>query len=73
MKCGKSSMYPSWAYFVSELPEEGLKRGGGLFTKLSDKDIFDSFSVLLSHILQNQHTISRFNYIHSTQVDPKPF
>ena len=31
----------------------GPNREGGLFTKLSGKHIFDSFSVLLSHILQN--------------------
>ena len=37
--------------------ERELIREGGLFTKSSDKDIFCSFSVLLSHILQNQHTI----------------
>ena len=47
--------------------ERGLIREGGLFTKSSDKDIFGSFSVLLSHILRNQHTILRLKYINSTQ------
>ena len=40
-------------------PGGGLIREGGLFTKSSNKDIFGSFSVLLSHILGNQHTIFR--------------
>ena len=37
------------------LIKRGLIREGGLFTKSSDKDIFGSFSVLLCHILRNQH------------------
>ena len=45
----------------------GLIREGGLFTKSGDKDIFGSFSVLLSHILWNQHTILRLKYTNSTQ------
>ena len=60
------------AYLISNLPEgglieRGLIREGGLFIKSSDKDIFGSFSVLLSHILRNQHTILRLKYINSTQ------
>ena len=49
------------------LIERGLIREGGLFTKSSDKDIFGSFSVLLSHVLWNQHTNLRLKYINSTQ------
>ena len=45
----------------------GLIREGGLFTKSSDKDIFGSFSVLLSHSLRNQGTILRLKYVNSTQ------
>ena len=45
----------------------GLIREGDLLTKSSDKDVFGSFSVLLSHILQNQHKILRLKYINSTQ------
>ena len=35
--------------------------------KLIDKDIFGSFSVLLSHILQNKHTILWLKFINWTQ------
>ena len=46
-----------------------LKRGclleRGLFIKSSDDDVFGRFSVLLSHILQNQHTILRLKIRHS--------
>ena len=45
----------------------GLIREGGFFTKSSDKDIFGSFSVLLSHSLWNQGTILRLKYVNSTQ------
>ena len=45
----------------------GLFERGDLFTKSSDKDIYASFSVLLSHILRNQHTILRLKYVNSTQ------
>ena len=48
--------------------EGGLLERGGLFTKSSDKDIFGSFSVLLSHSLRNQGTILRLKYVNSTQV-----
>ena len=37
---------------------------GGLFTKTSEKDIVGSFSVLLSHILRNDHQLK---YINSAQ------
>ena len=47
--------------------EGGLLERGGLFTKSSDKDIFGSFSVLLSHNLRNQGTILRLKYVNSTQ------
>ena len=67
----KSSITPppprGRAHLISDLPEGGLNREGGLFTKSSDKDIFGSFSVLLPHILRNQHTILRLKYINSTQ------
>ena len=49
-------------YLILDAPEGCLiERGliGDLFTKSSDKDIFGSFSVLLSHILQNQRLILR--------------
>ena len=42
-----SSFPGGGAYLISDLPEGGLNREGGLFTKLSDKDTFGSFSVLL--------------------------
>ena len=45
----------------------GLNREGNLFTKSSDKDMFGSFSALLSHILRNKHTILRLKYRNSTQ------
>ena len=57
------SLGPWGAYLISDLPERGLNREGGflerggVFTKSNDKDIFGRFSVLLSHILQNQQTI----------------
>ena len=65
----KSSVKSLGAYLISELPEGVLNRegGGGFFTKSSDKDIFGSFSVLLSHILRNQHTILRLKYMNSRQ------
>ena len=44
-----------------------IRGGGGLLTKSSDKGIFGSFSVLLSHILRNQYVIFRLKYINSTQ------
>ena len=67
----KARLSPPGAYLISDLPElnrdGGLLERWGLFTKSSDKDIFGSFSVLLSHILLNQHTILRFKFINSTQ------
>ena len=72
--CRKSSIKPPpGAYLIWVLPEVGLtekgliREEGGLFTKSSDKDTFDSFSLLLSHILQSQHTILWLKYINSTQ------
>ena len=56
------------AYLISDLPKEGLiERGAyykGLINKIkySSKDIFGSFSVLLFHIMRNQHTILRLKY-----------
>ena len=52
----------SGAYLTLDLPEWGLNREGGLFTKSGHKDIFVSFSVLLSYILLNEHTISQLKY-----------
>ena len=46
----------------------GLIREGGLFTKSSDKDIFGSFSVLLSHILRNQHIYNFTAQIHKVNT-----
>ena len=62
----KNSIKPPGAYLIADHSEGGLLERGGLFTNSSDKDIFGSFSVLLSHILQNQHTILRLRYIKST-------
>ena len=67
-KYRKSSIKsPGGAYLISNLPEGGLLERGGLFTKSKDKDIFDSFLVLSTQILRNQHTILRLKYINSTQ------
>ena len=69
----KALLSPRGAYLILDLPEGGLNRKGGLlergglFTKSSEKDIFGSFSVLLFHILQIQHTIFRLKYTNSTQ------
>ena len=63
----KALLSPPGAYLISHLPEGGLNREGGLFTKSSDKDIVGSFSVLLSHILRNQDTILRLKYVNLTQ------
>ena len=68
----KSSIKPTGGCFNfgpsrGGLIERGLIREGGPFTKLCDNDIFRSFSVLLSHILQNQHTILWLQYINSIQ------
>ena len=69
----KALLSPRGAYLILDLPEGGLNREGGLlergglFTKSSDKDIFGSFSVLLSHSLRNQGTILRLKYVNSTQ------
>ena len=54
---------PLGDYLISDLPEGGLLERGGFFTKSSDKDIFGSFSALLSHILQNQDTILWLKYV----------
>ena len=35
--------------------------GGGLFTKSDDENTYDSFSVLLPHILQIRHTFLKSN------------
>ena len=69
----KALLSPRGAYLISDLPEGGLNREGGLlergglFTKSSEKDIFGSFSVLLFHILRIQHTILRLKNTNSTQ------
>ena len=60
---------PQGAYSILDLPEGAYYRGG-LFTKLSDKDIFGSFFSSLSHILPNQHTIFRLKYINLTVFIP---
>ena len=66
-------------YLISDIPEGVLiKRrlngegGGGLFRKSDDVDIYDSFSVLLHHILRIQQTIFCVKYMNSTQFYPKP-
>ena len=67
----KCSINPPGGLFNFGPSRGGLIREGGLFTKSSDKDIFGSFSVLLSHILRNQHTILRLLIQHSFY--PKPY
>ena len=57
----KSSIKPPGASLILDLQE------GGLFTKSSDKVIFGSFSVILPHILQNQHMILWLKYKNATQ------
>ena len=58
----KALLSPQGGFINFGPSREGLNRGGlireggGLFTKSSDKDIFGSFSVLLSYILRNQGT-----------------
>ena len=50
----KALLSPSrGAYLISGLPDGGLIERG----LIRDKNISSSFSVLLFHILQNQHTI----------------
>ena len=46
----KAVLSPLGAYVILDTPEVAL------FTKSNDKDIYDSFSVLLPHILWIQHT-----------------
>ena len=53
------------------LLEKGLIREEGLFRKLDEEDIYDSFISLLPHILQIQHTILGVKYINSTEFYPK--
>ena len=58
----KSSIKPPGGLFNvgssrGRLNRDGGLLEGGLLTKSSDKDIFGSISVLLYHILRNQHTI----------------
>ncbi len=51
MHAVKALLTPRGAYLISDTPEGGFKeRGlleGGLLTKSNDKDIYDSFLVLL--------------------------
>ena len=47
------------------LKERGLIREGGLFKKLDEEDIYDSFTSLLPHILRIQLTILGVKYINS--------
>ena len=65
----KSFIKPPGGLFNFRPSRGGLIRegGGGLFTKSSDKDIFGSFSALLSHILGNQDTILQLKYVNSTR------
>ena len=68
----KSSMKPPGDLFNygpsrGGLIERGLSARRDLLTKLSDKDVFGSFSVPLSHILLYQHTTLRLKYINSTR------
>ena len=63
----KSSIKPLGGLFNFGSSKGELIREGGLFTKSSDWDTFDSFPVLLPHILRNQLMILRLKYINSTQ------
>ena len=57
--------------FKLSLRGEGLIREGGLFKKLDEEDIYDSFISLLPHILQIQDAILRVKYINLTDFYPK--
>ena len=59
----KSSIKPRGPYLILETPRGGLIREGGLFKKLGEKDIYDSFISHLPHILQIQHKILGVKYI----------
>ena len=67
MNTAKALLSPPGGLFNFGPSRGGLIREGGLFIKSSDKDIFGSFSVLLSHILRNQGTTLRLKYVNSTQ------
>ena len=74
----KSSVMPLGACLISGsevggLTERGCYEGGGWSTKLDDKEKYDSFPVLLTHILRIQHTILRVKNINSTQFHPIPY
>ena len=65
---------PPGAYLISDLPEGGLNREGGLLERgaYSQHQVTSgSFSVLLSNILRNQHTILRLKYVKLTQFYSK--
>ena len=69
----RALLSPRGAYFISGTPEGGLKergliREGGLFTKSNDNDLYDSFLVVLSNILQIQYAILRVKCMNSMQV-----
>ena len=66
----KSSIKPPGCLFDLDTPG-GLIREGGLFKKLDEKDIYDSFISLLQHILQIEYTILGVEYINSTEFCPK--
>ena len=57
LRCTVKALLSPWRRSPWTFQRRWFDREGGLFTKSSDKDIFGSFSVLLSHILRNEHTI----------------
>ena len=63
----KSSIKPPGGLFDFGPSRRGLNGEGVYSRNQATKDIFGSFSVLLSHILQNQHTILWLKYVNLTQ------
>ena len=61
----KSSIKPPGTYLISDTPEAGI------FKKLDKEDIYDSFIILLPHILQIQDAILQVKYMNLTDFYPK--
>ena len=75
----KTSIKPPGAYLISETSEgggldrEGAYWRGSLLTKSDDKDINNSFSILLPSIMPILNTILLVKYINPTHFYPKPY
>ena len=67
----KAILNPRGACLILDIPEGWLIGEGGLYKKLDEKDLYDSFISLLPHILLIQYTILRVKYINSTESYPK--